>query len=114
MCGSVSENSQARLAVPVKAERAFEQIAGEPFVVGDFGGRRLAVVSSSIGLGSNRSTWLGPPCMKSWMTALARGVKCGGFSVKSCCRPSRRPLPGSGFPQQRCQRQPTKAASHAR
>ena len=33
---------------------------------------------ASIGLGSRRSTWLGPPCMKSWMTAFARAGACGG------------------------------------
>src|SRR5206468_11239240 len=34
---------------------------------------------SSSGLGSNRSTWLGPPSIKSQITDLAVGLKCGGF-----------------------------------
>ena len=29
----------------------------------------------SVGLGSNRSIWLGPPFMKRWITDLARGSK---------------------------------------
>src|SRR5712692_1256851 len=33
--------------------------------------------SSSLGLGSNRSTWLGPPSMKSQMIDLAVGAWCG-------------------------------------
>ena len=34
--------------------------------------------SLSLGFGSNRSIWLGPPSMKKKMQALARGAKCGG------------------------------------
>src|SRR4051812_22713202 len=34
---------------------------------------------SSSGLGSNRSTWLGPPSMNSQITDFAVGLKCGGF-----------------------------------
>src|SRR5258706_6024063 len=37
---------------------------------------------SSSGLGSNRSTALGAPSMKSQMTYLALGAKCGGRTVR--------------------------------
>ena len=47
---------------------------------------------ASIGLGSSRSTWLGPPCMKSWMTAFARAGMCGGRGRTSKSRAS-----GGGF-----------------
>src|SRR5256885_13442456 len=33
---------------------------------------------SSVGFGSNRSRWLGPPSMNSQITDLARAGKCGG------------------------------------
>src|SRR3989442_9632487 len=35
----------------------------------------------SAGLGSNVSTWLTPPLMNSEITAVARGLKCGGFGA---------------------------------
>src|SRR5687768_7374606 len=34
------------------------------------------------GFGSNRSTWLGPPCMNSQITRLARGAKCGSAGAR--------------------------------
>src|ERR1700682_1973284 len=37
---------------------------------------------SSIGFGSNVSTWLTPPLMNSEITALARGLKWGGFGAR--------------------------------
>src|SRR5947207_2455913 len=40
-------------------------------------GRGWPASSSSFGLGSNRSMWLGPPSMKSQMMDLAVGGKCG-------------------------------------
>ena len=45
----------------------------------------------SAGFGSNVSTWLTPPLMKSEMTAVARGVKCGSFGANG--------LPGIGASQ---------------
>ena len=42
----------------------------------------LAGVLPQHGLGSKRSTWLGPPCMKRWMTRRARGEKCGGRGAR--------------------------------
>src|SRR6267143_427644 len=36
---------------------------------------------SSSGLGSKRSMWLGPPSIKSQMTDLAFGAKCGFFGA---------------------------------
>ena len=36
---------------------------------------------ASSGLGSNVSTWLTPPCMNRWITALARAGKCGGLGA---------------------------------
>jgi len=35
----------------------------------------------SAGFGSKVSTWLTPPVMKREMTAVARGLKCGGFGA---------------------------------
>jgi hypothetical protein len=35
----------------------------------------------SAGLGSNVSTWLTPPLMNREITAVARGLKCGGFGA---------------------------------
>src|SRR5437762_10462608 len=35
----------------------------------------------SAGLGSKVSTWLTPPDMNSEITAVARGLKCGGFGA---------------------------------
>ena len=35
-------------------------------------------------LGSNRSTWLGPPCMNSQSTRFALGSKCGGLGASGC------------------------------
>ena len=63
------------------------------------------------GLGSNKSMWLGPPCMNSQMTRLARGAKCGcrgasgsvapGQAARaSCCiRPAKAkpPIPPPAF-----------------
>src|SRR5215831_9601040 len=37
----------------------------------------------SIGLGSNRSTWLGPPFWNIWMTAFALASKCGRRGFRS-------------------------------
>ena len=36
---------------------------------------------ASAGLGSNVSIWLQPPPMKSEITAVARGLKCGAFGA---------------------------------
>jgi hypothetical protein len=36
---------------------------------------------ASEGFGSNVSTWLQPPPMNSEITAVARGLKCGGFGA---------------------------------
>ena len=36
---------------------------------------------ASAGLGSKVSTWLQPPPMNNEMTAVARGLKCGGFGA---------------------------------
>src|SRR5256885_13559565 len=36
---------------------------------------------ASAGLGSNVSTWLQPPPMNSEITAVARGLKCGGLGA---------------------------------
>ena len=44
-------------------------------------GPRISAGAS--GLGSKRSTWLGPPFWNRWMTALALGVKCGFFGLRS-------------------------------
>ena len=38
---------------------------------------------SSSGLGSQRSMWLGPPCIQSEIMAVARGSRCGGLGVRS-------------------------------
>src|SRR2546427_10386924 len=38
---------------------------------------------SGIGLGSKRSTWLGPPFMKSWMTDFAFAGKWGARGLRS-------------------------------
>ena len=72
MCGSVSENS--RPDSPCRANRyglrSKLPVSFSSSATSLGGGWPSYFVS--IGLGSNRSTWLGPPCMKSWMTALAR------------------------------------------
>src|SRR5437870_13381406 len=36
---------------------------------------------SRVGFGSNKSTWLGPPSIKSQMIDFALGVWCGGFGA---------------------------------
>ena len=36
-----------------------------------------------VGLGSNRSIWLGPPFMNRWITLLARAGNCGAFGFRS-------------------------------
>ena len=38
---------------------------------------------ASSGLGSNRSRWLGPPCMNSEIIARARGGRGGAFGFRS-------------------------------
>ena len=113
MCGSVSENSRPRLAVLVELERALEQVAGQLLVVGDLGAAAACRrTSSSIGLGSSRSTWLGPPCMKSWMTALAFAGACGGRGRTSNRAGTARGSP-PGLAQQRGQGQAAEAAAEA-
>ena len=53
-------------------------------------GNGLPSSSVSSGLGSSRSTWLGPPCMNSEIIAFAFGAKCGFFGVRSkCAAPAR-------------------------
>src|SRR3954454_9721569 len=47
------------------------------------------------GLGSSRSTWLGPPCMNSEIIAFAFGAWCGRFGFRSKCWRSRSGLAGS-------------------
>src|SRR4051794_30759517 len=42
----------------------------------------LPLYFSRAGLGSNVSTWDGPPFMNRWMTRLARGLKCGLFGAR--------------------------------
>src|SRR2546426_8142913 len=51
----------------------------------------------NIGLGSNKSRWLGPPSMNSQMTDLALGRKCGdlGVSGSSGVVPARAKYPSS-------------------
>src|SRR5260370_9154153 len=51
----------------------------------------------SAGLGSNKSTWLGPPSMKSQITAFAVGGLCGAFGAKGSTTKPRpaRPSPAS-------------------
>ena len=71
----------------------------------------------SIGLGSNRSTWLGPPCMKSWMTAFARAGWCEGRGRTSndrVERPADPRHPRRRLAQKRGQNHPAKAAAQAR
>src|SRR5205823_10630329 len=55
----------------------------------------LRAVSS--GLGSSRSTWLGPPCWNSWMTALARAGKwpCDGATAAARAFSSARSVPSA-------------------
>src|SRR3954447_13953505 len=45
------------------------------------GGRGCPAYFSSCGFGSKRSMWLGPPSMKSQITDLTLGAKCGGFGA---------------------------------
>src|SRR4051812_33973156 len=59
------------------------------------------------GLGSNRSMWLGPPCMNSEIMALARGAWCVGLSVRSWWRGSSSGRDGSA-------RRPSSLSSQAR
>ena len=73
---------------------------------------------SSVGLGSNRSIWLGPPFMNRWITALALGSKCGGRGAEVDGPTSRR-LDGRRargpvqiLAQQRDQRGPVEPAGH--
>src|SRR5258708_6148167 len=47
---------------------------------------RLGAVPASrfsVGFGSNRSTWLGPPFMKRWITDFAFAGKCGERALRS-------------------------------
>ena len=44
-------------------------------------GRGCPCIFCSIGFGSKRSTWLGPPYMKRKMTDFAFGAKCGAFGA---------------------------------
>src|ERR1044071_9479944 len=37
----------------------------------------------NMGLGSNKSTWLGPPFINRWMTDFALGEKCGCLARRS-------------------------------
>ncbi len=77
----------------------------------------------SAGFGSNVSTWLQPPPMNSEMTAVARGLKCGGFAAYGLTptRPpdmNRQPIRLLGGQQaltveQVGQRQPADAAARA-
>lgn len=68
-----------RLTIFDERAWALEQGASDFFIFGHLGGRGLAVEVASIGSGSSRFTWLGPPCMKSWITDFAWAGGCGGF-----------------------------------
>ena len=68
------------LAVLLELERRLHQRAGVAVEDVDRRSSCRAFLSSS-GLGSNRSTALGPPSMNSQMTDLAFAAKCGGFGA---------------------------------
>src|SRR5262249_25597780 len=66
-------------------------------------------ISVSLGLGSNRSMWLGPPSMNSQITDLAFGSWCGFFGARgsatpdvaayaSCCNMLASAMPASPLP----------------
>ena len=81
-CGSRSDTSRPdwpwRANVRVLASSGVSPLVnwltGRPKLSGNGWPCRRA----SSGLGSNRSTWLGPPTMNRKMTASARAGKCGG------------------------------------
>src|SRR6266581_3773546 len=51
-------------------------------------GRSLPAYFSSAGLGSNVSTWDGPPLAKIWITRLAFAGKCGCLGASGLMKPS--------------------------
>ena len=95
---------QAGLAVLGEPERAPSRLPVSFSSSATSAGGALPSYFASIGLGSSRSTWLGPPCMKSWITAFARAGACGGRGSTSNARggprsrrgprPGARPGPG--------------------
>ena len=84
--GRASEISRPALPHFLKLKGEGISVPGmSPFEMAKLNSRLGAVPASlvSIGLGSNKSTWLGPPFMKSWMTLLALGAKCVGLGFRS-------------------------------
>ncbi len=64
--------------VPSSVAVSFFRKANRTFLVIE-SGSFWPCSSLSLGLGSNRSTWLGAPSMKMKMQALARAGKCGAL-----------------------------------
>ena len=95
------------LAVLLELERRGER--GPGLALGAAGSASAAACRrtwSSSGLGSNVSTWVGPPLAKMWMTRLALAGKCGFFGRERVERPARRPggRPGRGARRGRARR----------
>ena len=82
-CGSIVESSaphwpwraKAYCGPSTAASGRMKAYRWPPITSGGIG---LPSMAASLGLWSKRSSWLGAPAMKSWITALARPGVCGG------------------------------------
>ena len=103
-CGKQLASVHAALAVLGELALRAEQLGvaldeREPLALDERLGHRLAVeLAAASGLGSNSSSWLGPPAMNRKMTLFAFGGKCGGFGrerVGASAARRRRPAPAA-------------------